>query len=81
MASEICHNLWRDYLLNETIPFTEMTQWSNDMFFSGDSIFSESDYINPDDTWQYLYKLTPKMVQDERSNVKVCTLLYLFSVL
>ena len=37
---------------------------------TGDSIFADSDYINPDDTWQYLYKLSPKMTADENSNVK-----------
>ena len=33
--------------------------------------FSDSDYISPDDTWQYLYKLTPKMRVDDKSAVKV----------
>jgi len=37
----------------------------------GECIFSDSDYISPDDTWQYLYKLTPKLrVDDKTSAVK-----------
>eukprot|EP00116_Pleurobrachia_bachei_P019201 sb/3479463/ len=37
---------------------------------NGDSIFAESDYINPEDTWQYVFKLTPKLDAHEKANVK-----------